>query len=156
VRDQLKSGPSWDALQAAIVEIQEKVPQLKINAAKMKGNVLAAWQVEDSLSNKLFIVLTGPSSEKARTMEELVLTIESDVGQLLEFQESMGKAFLEMNYNRLNLARVGLGPEGRVVVLHRRWFDGLSVKDAFDAIAEVWNIAEELRQELGATKPGIC
>lgn len=145
-------------LEAAFAEIEEKVPELKLSAIKIKDAAMASWQVEDAARNRLFIVLTGAGADGPDEAEaiptDLVLTVEAEVGQLLDFDAEALKAFLEMNYSKLNLCRVALTPDGRVAVLHRRWLEGLSCKDAFDAIAEVWNAAESLRGSMQPRTPG--
>lgn len=145
----------FKSLDTAIKEIETAVPDLRVNPVQLKGGALASWQVEDARKNKLFIVLSGPSKDAASAADaDLVFTVEADVGQLLEVDRAAAQVLLEINYSKLNMARVGLSPDGRVVVLHRRWFEGLSVRDAFDAIAEVWNGAESLREDLKPTVPG--
>ncbi len=144
----------FKALEVAIKEIESAVPELRVNPVQLKGGAVASWQVEDARKNKLFIVLSGPSKDEPEPDTDLVFTVEAEVGQLLGVEATAAKALLEINYSKLNMVRVGLAPEGRVVVLHRRWFEGLTVRDAFDAIAEVWNGAETLRTELKPAAPG--
>lgn len=148
----------FKALETAFAEIGEKVESLRINPVQLKGAVAAAWQIEDAARNKLFVVLSGPGDEgddeSVAPDSDLVLTVEADVGQFLQLDADTAKTLMELNYTKMNLCRTGLTHDQRLVVLHRRWFEGLSSRDAFDAIAEVWNAAENLRGDLKAVTPG--
>ena len=137
------------ALDQAFLEIHEKVPQLKVNSLKAPEDVVALWKIEDAAKNAMYASLSGDG-------EELILTIESEVGQWLEIDLDAAKALLELNHSKLNLARVAVTEDQRLTVLHRRWLSGISVFDAFDALAEVWNTAEGLREDLRATAPSLA
>ncbi len=141
-------------LEAAFLEIQEKVPELKLNSAKIKGEVAAAWQIENGTNQKLYIVLSGMAADKTDANADLIITFESDVGQFFDVDPESLKTFLEMNYSTLNQCRLGLTKDQRLVVLYRRWFENLSTKDAFDAISEVWNITNHLREQMKPVTPG--
>ena len=136
------------ALEKAFVEISEKVPDLKVNAAKMKGKVAAAWVIENPNKDRLYVVLSGLEAQQLDENADLIITFESDVGQFFQVEEASAKLFLEYNYNQLNLCRLGLTQDQRLVALARRWFEGLTTRDAFDLISEVWNVALSLKSQL--------
>lgn len=140
------------ALEEAFSEIGDLEGGLRVNAVRLKDkeDANAAWQIEDTEGNKLFVVLSGSDVEQA------MLQMEAEVGQFLSVDDASARALLELNYTQAHLAYLALRSDGVLTVIHRRWFEDTSKRSALDAIAEVWNTAQSLRDTLKPQKPGLA
>lgn len=142
------------ALEESLNILAGQVDDLRVNAVQLgeKKNV-PAWQVEDVHHNRLFVVISGLDSPEGEETDP-VFTAEAEVGQFIGVDPKEVVVFLELNYTQMTLARLALTPDQRLVVLFRRWLQGISAPEALEGIAEVWNVAQNLRDTLQPQEPG--
>ena len=149
------------ALEQAFSQLSEQVNELRVNALKLPekaSKTTAAWQIEDARGQKLFVALSGTAvasltTDLSNTVSDLVFNVEAEIGQFIEVSSDDVKTFLELNYSQTNLSKIALTEDQRLMVVHRRWFEEMTTKSAFDAIAEVWNVAQNLRESLNLQSP---